>query len=103
MHVRLVAGDGAKRCHYQRQSQHQRHQPGRYAQLDNHHAVERADHQGGGHAHSEFEERQAQQTRQRQAGARDVCKWQPAGRHLLGVLGKGVGSHDRNHSIAWDL
>ena len=64
---------------------------------------EHEDHQGGGYAHGELKQRQTQQPRQRQTGAGYVSKWQPAGRHLLSVLGKGLGSHDLSHSMAWDL
>jgi hypothetical protein len=66
----------AERRGQQRQRHHQRHQPGGHAQLDDHHAVERAHHQHRGHAHRDLEQRQAQQARQRQLGRGGVGKGQ---------------------------
>ena len=100
MHIRLVAGDRTKRSDQQRQRKHERNQPSRNTKFDDHHPVERADHQGRGEAHRELEQGQAQQTWQRQTGAGNVSKRQPADWHLLGVFGKGLNPHVRNHSIA---
>jgi hypothetical protein len=58
---RSEADQRAERREQQRQRHHQRHQPGRHAQLDDHHAVERAHQQHQRHADRHLEQRQAQQ------------------------------------------
>ena len=54
----ISARNGAKT---QRQGDHQRDQPGRHAELDDHHAVERAVQQHHRHADRDLEQRQPQQ------------------------------------------
>ena len=67
--VGAEADQRAERREHQRQRHHQRDQPGRHAQLDDHHAVERAGEQHHRHAHRDLEQRQPQQPAERQLGA----------------------------------
>ena len=66
MGVRLIADDGPERREHQRQGDHGRHQPGRHAQFDDHHPVQRADQQHDRHADGDLEQRQAQQPAHRE-------------------------------------
>jgi hypothetical protein len=103
MHIRLVTSDCTKRRNQKGQRQHHGDQPSGYTQLDNHHPIQSANHEGCGDAHGEFEQRQAQQPRHGQARAGHVGKRQPSRRQLLDVLGESLGFHERTHSMALDL
>ncbi len=70
--VGAEAEKGAEGRDEDRQRHHRRDQHRRHRQLDDHHAVEGAEQQDGGHADGDLEERQPQQTVQRQAVARRV-------------------------------
>ena len=78
MVVGLEADQRAERREEQRQRHHQRHEPGRHAELDDHHAVERAGEQHDGHADRDLEEREAEQAGQRQVVAGGVGERQEA-------------------------
>ena len=67
MGIRAEADQRAERREDQRQRRPSPHQPGRDAQFDDHHAVERADQQHHRHPDGHLEQRQAQQARQRQS------------------------------------
>ncbi len=88
----------------QRQPDHQADEPGRHAQLDDHHAVEGAGEEHRGHADGHLEEREAQQPGQRQLGRGGVGEGQvlrthggpflhPAGQQALGRPARGFAGH----------
>ena len=66
MRVRTETDQRAERREQQRQRHHQRDQPGRNPELDDHHAVERAVEQHHRHADRDLEQRQPQQPAERQ-------------------------------------
>jgi hypothetical protein len=106
--VRAVADECPEGCGQQRQRDHQRHQPGGHVQLDDHHAVERANHQRRCQAHRHLEQGQAQQPRQRQPGTGRVGKGQHMRQALRDALTQRIGQtgqqlHRRTHSMACDL
>ena len=82
MGVGPEADQRAERREDERHADHQRDEPRRHAELDDHHAVERADQQHGRHADRDLEQRQPQQARQRQRVARRVGERQELGAEL---------------------
>jgi hypothetical protein len=72
MHIGFEADQCAKRGRQKRQRYHYRHQPCRHVQLDDHHAVKRADQQGYRYADGDLEQRQAHQARERQFRGGDI-------------------------------
>ena len=110
--VGAQADHRAQRRDRQRQRHHQGHQPGEDAELDDHHAVERAHREHGDHAHAHLEQRKAQQPRQRQVGARRIGERQVARGHLLPVEAQPVLPRQGDHragpsavvtSRAWEV
>ena len=78
MGVGAVADQRAQRREDQRQRDHQRDQPARHAEFDDHHAVERAGQQHHRHADRNLEQRQPQQPAERKLAAADIGKRQEA-------------------------
>ena len=77
--VRLEADECPEGRKDQRDCQHDRHERGRYAQFDDHDAVERADQQHQRHANRNLKQRQPQKSRQRQIRRRGIGKGQESG------------------------
>jgi hypothetical protein len=72
MRVGSVAEERPERRKHERQRDHQRDEPRRHAELDDHHAVQRAGEQHGRHAHGYLKQGEAQQASERQLGRRGV-------------------------------
>lgn len=74
--IGVEAHEGAHRREKQGQRNHGRDEPGGHAEFDDHHAIERAVEQRERDADRDLEQRQTQQSSERQIIARSVCERQ---------------------------
>jgi hypothetical protein len=75
MPIGMKANERSKRRKKDWERNHNRHERGRYLELDDHDAVEGAEQQDHGHAHGDLKQGKPQQPAEREIWARNVCEW----------------------------